>query len=358
MIKEYIATGKTLEEAMTQAKAGLNAPAKFLLEVKTEVLEMPRKKILGLFGGADAKVRAWYDDGVKEGKSGKQGKKQKQNKKAQEPAKQQKSQPQKQEPKNQPKKEPKKETAKPEQPKKAAKAAPAPKAPKAEPKKEVKTEAKPAPEKAETKKDFPASVDLEYAKSYFTAIVKGLRVDASDITAEYSEGVIKIMLSCEDYGIIIGRRGETLDSIQYLISLAMKKHENAYVRVSIDVGDYREKRNETLRNLARKNAQYVLRTGRRYTFEPMSPYDRRIIHTTVQEIEGAESRSIGYNQERRVVIEPVGGVKKQSRDGGRRDGRRGGRGGAKGTTKAPENYVPKADRADLPKFGKIEVNKD
>lgn len=353
MIKEYIATGKTLDEAMSAAKAGLNAPAKYLLEVKTEVLEMPRKKILGLFGGADAKVRAWYDDGVKEGKPKKQNKKQKLNKKQEAPAK-----PQKQEPKAQPKKDVKKDAKPAQQPKKAAKAPQAPKAPKAEPKKEAKAEVKAQVPKAEEKKDFPKSVDLEYAKSYFAAIVKGLRVDDAEISAEYSEGVIKIILSCEDYGIIIGRRGETLDSIQYLISLAMKKHENAYVRVAIEVGDYREKRNDTLRNLAKKNAQYVLRTGRRYTFEPMSPYDRRILHTTVQEIEGVESRSIGYNQERRVVIEPVGGVKKPARDGKRNDRRgRGGRGGSKGTTKAPENYVPKADRADLPKFGKIEVNK-
>ncbi len=354
MIKEYIATGKTLDEAMSAAKAGLNAPAKFLLEVKTEVLEMPRKKILGLFGGADAKVRAWYDDGVKEGKPKKQEKKQKQNKKQQAPAKSQK-----QEPKNPPKKDVKKESAPAQQPKKAAKAPQAPKAaPKAEPKAAPKAEATAQEPKAEAKKDFPASVDLDFAKSYFAAIVKGLRIDDAELSAEYSEGVIKIILSCEDYGIIIGRRGETLDSIQYLISLAMKKHENAYVRVAIEVGDYREKRNDTLRNLAKKNAQYVLRTGRRYTFEPMSPYDRRIIHTTVQEIEGVESRSIGYNQERRVVIEPVGGAKKPARDGRRNDRRgRGGRGGSKGTTKAPENYVPKADRADLPKFGKIEVNK-
>ena len=69
MIKEYIATGKTIEEAIANAKAGLNAPAKFLLDVHAEVIEQPRKKILGLFGGADAKVRAWYDDGVKEKKA-------------------------------------------------------------------------------------------------------------------------------------------------------------------------------------------------------------------------------------------------------------------------------------------------
>ncbi len=318
MIKEYIATGKTIEEAIANAKVGLSAPDRFMLDVKTEVLEMPRKKILGLFGGADAKVKAYYDDGVKE----KKVKKQKPKKAA-------------------PKKEaPKKEAPKKAEPKKEAPKKEAPK--KAEPKKE-------APKAEGEKRDYPASVDLEFAKAYLSEILKGLNIDGASVNATYSEGVITIDLACEDYGIIIGRRGETLDSIQYLISLAMKKRSNAYVRVSINVGNYREKRNETLKHLAQKNSAYVLRTKRRYTFEPMNPYERRVIHTTVQEIEGVESRSIGSNQDRRVVIEPVGGALKAPK----RDDRR-----PKATTSAPADYTPKADRADLPKFGKIEVNKD
>ena len=84
----------------------------------------------------------------------------------------------------------------------------------------------------------------------------------------------------------------------------------------------------------------------------MNPYERRIIHTAIQEIDGVESRSVGYNQDRKVVIEPVGGVK---RSGGNYRRGNGGRNAA--VTKAPQNHTPKADRADLPKFGKIEVNK-
>ncbi len=315
MIKEYIATGKTIEEAVANAKAGLNAPAKYMLEIKTEVMEMPRKKILGLFGGADAKVKAYYDDGVSEKK---QQKKQKPAKKAP----QKKDAPKKNQPKKEPVKklEPKKETAKQEAPKAEA-----------------------------VKRDYPETVDLEYAKAYLAEILRGLNVDGASIDASYKEGVITIDLTCEDYGIIIGRRGETLDAIQYLISLAVKKNANTYIRVSINVGNYREKRNETLKHLAKKNSAYVLRTKRRYTFEPMNPYERRVIHTAVQEIEGVESRSIGSNQERRVVIEPVGGAVKAPR----RDDRR-----AKPVTAAPADHAPKADRADLPKFGKIEVNKD
>lgn len=313
MIKEFIATGKTVEDATTAAKLGLKAP--LTADIKVEVIEMPKKKIFGLFGGSDAKVKVSYDDGVKEKKA--------------------------------PKKQPVKKSARAEAPKKQAvkqvsKPAPA---------------QKPAPVKKEAKlqepkneKDFAESVDLEYAKNYLAEIVKGLRIDDAKITAQYSEGVITLDLECEEYGIIIGRRGETLDSIQYLLSLAMKKNANGYVRVTINIGDYRERRNETLKHLAQKNAAYVLRTGRRYTFEPMNPYERRVIHTAVQEIEGVQSSSVGTNQDRRVVIEPEGGVR--NRTGARR-----GAGRVQSTSTAPKR-APKADRTDIPKFGKIEVNKD
>ena len=320
MIKEYIGSGKTVEEATSAAKAGLNAP--ITADLKIEIIEMPKKKILGLFGGSDAKVKVSYDDGVKEKKNKKQGKKQNA------PAKQ-KQQPKKAAPNNEANKP---APAKKEEPKKA------------EPKKEAK-------------EDFPKSVDLEYAKSYLSEIIKGLMVEDVKLDADYSDGVVNINLECDDYGIIIGRRGETLDSIQYLISLAMKKHEGTYVRVSINIGDYREKRYETLRHLAKKHSEYVLRTKRRYTFEPMNPYERRVIHTAVQEIEGVESRSIGYDQDRRVIIEPTGGAVKPSSRGQRNGGGRG-RGGAKPKSTPPADYTPKADRADLPKFGKIEVNND
>ena len=324
MIRENIATGKTVDEAIENAKAGLNAPDKFALDVHIEIIERPRKKILGLFGGADAKVKAYYDDGVSEKKKKKNNKQKNKNQNNQ-PKKNVQNQPKKQQPEK-----------------------------KAQPEQVKPVEKKAAPVAEETKKEYPASVDLEYAKAYFEEIIKGLQVENAGIDAKYNEGVVTIDLSCEDYGIVIGRRGETLDSIQYLMSLAMKKRCNAYVRVAINVGNYREKRNETLRHLAQKNSAYVLRTKRRYTFEPMNPYERRVIHTAVQEIEGVESRSIGSNQDRRVIIEPVGGAVKPAKKDSR--GRRNDR--PKATTSAPADYTPKADRADLPKFGKIEVNKD
>ena len=302
MIIERIGTGKTLEEAMAAAKALLNAPID--ADVKTEVIQNGSKGFLG-FGRKDYEIKASYDDGTKP-----------------EPAKQSKP------------------AKKPAQNKQTA------------PKKQPAPTKATAPQAEQPKKEYPESVDLEYAKSYFKTILDGMKIVDPKIEATYSEGVVTIDLDCEDYGIVIGHRGETLDSIQYLLSLIIKKSSMDYVRVVINVGNYREKRQETLRNLAQKNAQRVLRTGRRYTFEPMNPYERRIIHTAVQEIEGVESRSIGFNQDRRVVLEPTGGAK---RGGGNYR-----RGGSKqsAVTKAPENREPKADRADLPKFGKIEVNKD
>ena len=316
MIIERIGSGKTLEDAVASAKAMLNAPAG--AEIKTEVLQTGSKGFLG-FGKKDFEVKVSFDDGKR-------------------PEKAKKPTPEK------------KPAQKPAQKKQVA-----PKKPQAPKKQDAPAKPAEAQEAKsdQPKKDYPKSVDLEYAKSYFLTILEGLKIVDPKIEASYAEGVVTIDLDCEDYGIVIGHRGETLDSIQYLLSLVIKKSTMEYVRVVINVGNYREKRAMTLSNLAKKNAQRVLRTGRRYTFEPMNPYERRIIHTAVQEIEGVESRSIGYNQDRRVVLEPTGGVKRNGGNGG--NYRRGGRNQA--VTKAPENHTPKADRADLPKFGKIEVNK-
>ncbi|MEZ3421161.1 MAG: KH domain-containing protein [Eubacterium sp.] len=309
MIKEFIGTGKTVAEATVAAKTGLNAPA--LADINVEVVVMPAKGFLG-FGKKDAQVKAWYDDGRKEKKP--QQKKENRAKHTEKKA----------EKKPQPKNEPvKKETVK-----------------------------KPAERKLVSEKEEPAEaevkiteadIDKNIAVEYLKNMISGLKIEDAKISAAVVDGVLQMEISCEDYGIIIGRRGETLDSLQYLTSLAVKKSCDKYVRVTIDVGNYREKRMETLRNLARKNASYVLRTGRRYTFEPMNPYERRIIHTTVQEFDGVESLSVGYGQDRKVVLQSVNGR------GARRNSN---------VQSAPKSTVHKTDRADLPKFGKIEVNKD
>lgn len=309
MIKEFIGTGKTVEEATAAAKAGLNAPA--LADINVDIISLPKKKVLGLFGGKDAQVKVWYEDGKKEKKP-----------------QQKKEAPKRADKKAEKKPQPKKEAVKKEAPK------PAPKC------EAVKEEAE------EAVKITEADVDIQLAVDYLKNMISGLKIEDAEVKGVVADGVLQMEINCDDYGIIIGRRGETLDALQYLTSLAVKKSSDKYVRVTIDVGNYREKRMETLRNLARKNAGYVLRTGRRYTFEPMNPYERRIIHTTVQEIDGVESTSVGYGQDRKVVLQPTNG------------GRNGNYRRSNASNAPSKNTAPKQDRADLPKFGKIEVNKD
>lgn len=304
MIKEFIGTGKTIDEATLAAKTGLNAP--MTADVKIEVVAMPKKKILGLFGGSDAQVKASYDDGKKERKP---------KPKKSKPAVQEKKPVQK----------------KPEAQKKA-----------------------PVREKHEPEKVNDGDIDLDYVCAYLKTMIDSFKVEDAKISARINDGVVEVDIECDDYGIIIGRRGETLDALQYLTSLAIKKATDKYVRVTLNVGNYRAKREETLKALAIKNANYVVRTGRRYSFEPMNPYERRIIHTAVQEVEGAVSRSVGSGMDRKVLIEPVGGVRNSGGRGGRRTGAR----SSYSPTKPDPNREKKVDRADIPKFGKIEVSKD
>ena len=113
-----------------------------------------------------------------------------------------------------------------------------------------------------------------------------------------------LTLQGDDVGFIIGRRGETLDALQYLTGLVANRVDNAYYRVTIDVGNYREKRDKTLAELARKVGSQAAKTGRKTSLEPMNPYERRIIHTTVQDIEGAMSWSVGTEPNRHVVVGP------------------------------------------------------
>ena len=126
---------------------------------------------------------------------------------------------------------------------------------------------------------------------------------------------------------IIGRRGETLDSIQYLASILVNKDSEDYCRLLLDSNGYREKRRKTLEQLAEKIARSVLRSGRSTTLEPMNPYERRIIHSKISEIEGVTSKSVGEDPYRKVVV--------SSTTGRRSGGNRGGKGGQNRGGKRP-----------------------
>lgn len=118
------------------------------------------------------------------------------------------------------------------------------------------------------------------------------------------DGNIFVNLEGEDLGILIGRRGETLDSVQFLANLFINKSKEDYKKIIIDVEDYRKKRENTLVNLAERLGQKVKRTGRKISLEPMSPHERRIIHMALQENNTVNTYSEGMEPFRKVVIAP------------------------------------------------------
>lgn len=350
MLKEATAAGATIEEAQQAAVAALNAPED--ADVQFEVLVFPEKKKFGLFGGKDAEVRAFYEED--EAKTA--GKKPARKKAA-----------------------PAAKTEKPNRPaeKKAQKPAKAEaKAEKAAPKAEKAAAPAEAPEEPEVVRepvaleDCPETVKTAYA--YLTNIIKGIGIEGTTINVQKTnrEYFFEI-LSEEDYSLLIGRRGETLNAIQYLVRLAANhgREEGKAVRISLNVGDYRQKREKTLREIARKNAKRVRKYGRSITLNPMNPSERRIIHTTVTEVEGVQSYSIGTDADRRVVIALAEGVKplNERRGGGgrgrndRRGGRNDRRGG--GRDRRPRNDAPaapsRAPRKDVEGvlYGRIEIPK-
>ena len=164
----------------------------------------------------------------------------------------------------------------------------------------------------------------EIALDYLKKVLAAMDIE-NELTAEESEEGVVIEIKGDTTGAVIGRRGETLDALQYLTSMAANRTDKEYYRVTLDSCDYREKRKNTLEQLAAKISRSVLRTGRSITLEPMNPYERRIIHAAVSEIEGVQSKSVGEEPYRKVVISSVNGRKDRPdrRRGDKRDDRRG-----------------------------------
>lgn len=162
---------------------------------------------------------------------------------------------------------------------------------------------------------------LDSAKSYLTMILNKMGIEDFTIEAEETEGGAVMSIEGEDVGFIIGHRGETLDALQYLTGLVANHVDNEYYRISINIGNYREKREKTLEILGRKLAFKACKTGAKTSLEPMNPYERRIIHTAVQKVRGATSWSEGENLQRHVVIGPDPEYKQNNRDRGGYRGR-------------------------------------
>ena len=128
-----------------------------------------------------------------------------------------------------------------------------------------------------------------------------LKVDI-DIDYNEEESTMDIDIKGGDMGILIGKRGQTLDSLQYLTSLVVNKEAKSYIKVKLDTENYRERRKETLENLARNIAHKVKRTRRKVVLEPMNPYERRIIHSALQSDKFVETHSEGEEPYRKVVV--------------------------------------------------------
>ncbi len=292
MIKEIVATGADANAAIESGALLLGLPRD---EVQFEIIDLPRKGgFLGL-KKLPAKVRVWAE--LPDEKPARSEKPRRQ----EAPRKENKP----------PRAERAEKSARPEKPVKTEK-------PEKSEKPRAIEEEKAAPVEIEPTDEVRAKV--EKAAAYVSEILTAMGIAEFTLTPRYYEENVRLQLSGEQIGGVIGRRGETLDAIQYLASLVANRGEGEYIRLSIDSGNYREKRARTLEALARKLANQAVRTGRSITLEPMNPYERRIIHGAVSTVKGATSSSTGVEPNRRVVISstvPPTGGKDSSRSGGR-----------------------------------------
>ena len=197
-------------------------------------------------------------------------------------------------------KEPKKPKKENKEPRKAAQ-----KSGKKEIKKEQKKEAKPE-EKTEPRHETElAKVEdatIKECETFLQNVLQAMYMEVELCSKVDEEGALSIEMKGDNMGILIGKRGQTLDSLQYLTNRVANKMQAGYVRVKLDTEDYRERRKETLENLARNIAHKVKRTRKPVTLEPMNPYERRIIHSALQGDKNVTTHSEGEEPYRRVVV--------------------------------------------------------
>ena len=277
MIKEIIATGKDVVEAKENARAALGAGP--LDDVNFEILHAGSKGIFGIIGVKPAQVKAFMelpDPEERHRRKSEKPRRENKNEGEKRPEKKQKNKAENTDKKNDGKKKQEKEKSKviPEQ--------------------ELKLEPKCVAEGEDMSFDFVKTLIADI----------GLSAEASLFTCE--DGTRRIIISGEDASTLIGHHGDTLDALQYLTNLASARKnihgERDKSRVTIDIEGYRAKREETLRQLARRMAQKALRNRRSVMLEPMSAYERRIIHSEIQNIEGVSTNSIGSDNNRKIVI--------------------------------------------------------
>lgn len=268
--------GRSIEEAIS---SGIELLGIDRDDATIEVVERESKGFLG-FGKKDAVVKITYDDGKEEIKEEKPAEIKK------EPAHKETFAPQK-------------ESVKREQPVKKVKGV----------KEEPVKEDKPLVSEEEAERSEKA------AGEFLESVLKVMGVDAKlESRVDRSENTVHIELSGENMGFVIGRRGETLDALQYLTTIVTNKKEDSRWRVTLDTENYREKRTASLIALANKTANQAVKTGKSIALEPMSPQERRIIHSALQDNKAVTTFSTGQEPRRKIVIAPQGYKKKPQKN--------------------------------------------
>ena len=298
MKTEFRVTAKTVSEAYTKAIELYSS----LGEISYEIVSEGKKGFLGVFGRVDAVIKVTVDDGKEERKP----KNQTQGA-PKAPEKQQKpnnSQPNNNQQANKPKAE--KQNNQPKQ----QKPAPVKNEQKAEPKApkvEAKAEAKePIKEENINVTTEEKTLAVNFLKSFINDI--GINCEVKGDMTLNENGFVSRLITIEgaDAPSLIGHRGDMLDALQYLANLCLARKSEGehkeYVKVVLDIENYREKREQSLRALARRMAEKALKYQRNVLLEPMNPYERMIIHSEIQSIEGVSTHSVGYDDNRKIVI--------------------------------------------------------
>ena len=299
-MKQYEFSARTQDEAV---EMGLQELGVSIADVDIQVVEEGSKGLFGLFGSRPVKVRLTLKDAEEDPLADLLEDKK--------PAKPQG------EPERKPEKKAERKPEKKPVEKKAEERKPAPEKKKAEKKAEsaekkeqeekpaVKAEIRPMekPEVTmiaaeELTDDSPAGT----AHAFLAELTKLMGVDVTIDMGTDAEGNVYGYINGDTLGILIGRRGETLDAVQYLTSLKVNRGREGYTRVTLDTENYRAKREDTLIRLANRMANRALRTGRKVSLEPMNPYERRIIHYALQGDKAVETHSVGEEPYRHVVI--------------------------------------------------------
>ena len=318
-MKVYEYSARTIQEAIDH---GLEELGVAISDVTVDVLEEGSKGLFGLFGSRPAKVRIT----LKEEEASENVARsiladalKPEEPKVPKPRKQEKPAAETKEEKNEKAEKVSATPRKPREPKALKEKSDdtkeeAPKAKTEEPKKESKPRAPRAPKTPKTPKEpakqkeiVPAeqadrATAAGRAQDFLQEVTKLMGVNVSVAVANDEEGNVRVNMEGDTLGILIGRRGETLDALQYLTSLQVNKGREDYTRVTLDTEGYRAKREEALVRLANRMANRAQKTGRKVSLEPMNPYERRILHSALQDHPAVTTHSEGEEPNRHVVI--------------------------------------------------------